>query len=135
MNTFECFNFSQTRRYFEKKSRVNLAKFGCNLPPISKYWLNINLFWIFIVNYKWFDKKLSNPDDRSFKQEVAEEIFHDRFQTTYIPFKSIQNSSLYMYRVSFRGRRGSSPPPPLEKYLPPPCKLETTILKQWESRL
>ena len=28
---------SQTRRYFGRKSRLKLAKFGCHLPPISKY--------------------------------------------------------------------------------------------------
>ena len=39
--------FSNSSIFWEKIE----TKFGCNLPPISKYWLNINFFWIFFVNY------------------------------------------------------------------------------------
>jgi hypothetical protein len=35
---------SQTNPYFKRKSRLKLEKFGCYLPPISKYWLNTS--WI-----------------------------------------------------------------------------------------
>ena len=42
---FQVFELaSQTNPYFERKWRLNFATFGCNLPPISKYRLNINIF-------------------------------------------------------------------------------------------
>ena len=42
--------FSNSSIFWEKIEIKLLAKFGCNLPLVSKYWLNINFFWIFFVN-------------------------------------------------------------------------------------
>ena len=42
-----------------------MQNFGCNLPPISKYGLNINFFWIFFQTYIL----------RSYSQEVCHLVF------------------------------------------------------------
>ena len=47
-----------TLSYCERKSRLKLAKFGCNLPPIPTYLLNNHFSWIFLVNLWSFLVKL-----------------------------------------------------------------------------
>ena len=47
-NTFECVNFLLKLIDILRENRdCHLGEFGYNLPPIFKYLLNINFFWIF----------------------------------------------------------------------------------------
>lgn len=39
----------QMTEYYARKSKLKFAKFGCNLPPISEY--RLNMYEIFFVNY------------------------------------------------------------------------------------